>query len=235
MSEAGPNPGRLHHALLRGLLETGACPSGDELRSALGLSAAELARAFDELAEAHGVVLHPGRHEVWAIHPFSLAPTPFLVECGERRWWGNCAWCSLGIAVLVGAPCRITTTLGAETERVELEVRNGSSGGLEVAPSDLVVHFPIPMTRAWDNVVYTCSTMLLFRDAAEVERWCARHRIPRGDVQPVTKVLELARRWYGEHLRPDWRKKSLSEARVLFAELGLRHPVWELPADDGRF
>jgi hypothetical protein len=51
----------------------------------------------------------------------------------------------------------------------------------------------------------------------------------------VAKVLELAQRWYGEHLRPDWRKKSIDEARALFAELGLTHPVWALPSGDGRF
>lgn len=91
------------------------------------------------------------------------------------------------------------------------------------------------MTRAWDNVVYTCSTMLLFKDAAQVADWSARHRIPQGDIQPVTTVLELARRWYGEYLRPDWRKKSVAEARAIFTELGLVHPVWHLPPQDGRF
>ena len=104
-----------------------------------------------------------------------------------------------------------------------------------MSPSDLVVHFPIPMTRAWDNVVYTCSTMLLFKDEAGVDEWSARHRIARGDVQPVRKVLELARRWYGEHLRPDWTKKTVAEARVIFDELGFGHAVWSLPAEEGRF
>jgi hypothetical protein len=50
---------------------------------------------------------------------------------------------------------------------------------------------------------YTCSMMLQFKDEAHVDEWSARHRIPRGDVQPVAKVLPLATRWYGEHLRPD--------------------------------
>lgn len=205
-------------------------PSRDELQARLGCSSEELDRAFEDLAGLHGVVLHPSSHDVWAIHPFSLAPTPFLVESGEKKWWGNCAWCSLGIAVLVGGPCFITTTLGAESEQVRLTVENG-----QVNRNDLVVHFPIPMTRAWDNVVYTCSTMLLFRDENHVAEWSARHRIPRGDVQPVPKVLELAKRWYGEHLRPDWTKKSIAEARAIFADLGFAHPVWSLPSQEGRF
>ncbi len=220
----------MHYELIRALVDTCSIPSREELGSRLTCSSAELDRAFDELAEVHGVVLHPSSHDVWAIHPFSLAPTPFLVTAGNKKWWGNCAWCSLGIAALVGEPCVITTTLGAETEQVQLIVSNG-----HVSRQDLVVHFPIPMTRAWDNVVYTCSTMLLFKDEAHVDEWSAQHRIPRGDIQPVARVLELAQRWYGGHLRADWQKKSVAEARAIFAELGFTHPVWSLPAQDVRF
>jgi hypothetical protein len=223
-------PGRLHHALLRSLVDRCVLPSRDELLVELGCSDDELDRTFEELADQHGVVLHPGTHRVWAIHPFSLAPTSFIVESGKRRWWGNCAWCSLGIAALAGGTCDITTTLGAESEQVRLTVADG-----RLSRTDLVVHFPIPMTRAWDNVVYTCSTMLLFKDAAQVIDWSTRHQIPVGDIQPVTNVLELAKRWYGEHLRPDWRTKTVAEARAIFHELGLAHPVWALPVQEGRF
>jgi hypothetical protein len=200
------------------------------LQALLNCSSADLDQAFEELAEGHGVVLHPASHHVWSIHPFSLAPTPFLVESGRKKWWGNCAWCSLGITVLVGGPCVITTTLGAENEQVQLTVEDG-----RVNRDDLVVHFPIPMIRAWDNVVYTCSTMLLFKNAHQVADWSERHGIPCGDIQPVNKVLELSKRWYGEHLRPDWTKKSIEEARAIFADLGFTHPIWYLPSKEGRF
>jgi hypothetical protein len=230
MTQPSARTSRLHYELIRGLVDTGSIPDRLALQSALNCSSSELNAAFEELADLHGVVLHPSSRDVWVIHPFSLAPTTFLVESGDRRWWGNCAWCSLGIAVLVGKRCTITTTLGAEGEQVRLAVEHGQPDR-----NDLVVHFPIPMTNAWDNVIYTCSTMLLFRDARQVDEWSARHRIPRGDVQPVARVLELSKRWYGEHLRPDWTKKSVAEARALFAELGFTHPVWHLPPEEGRF
>jgi len=220
---------RLHYELIRGLVDTGAIPTESALQKALNCSSSELRSTFQELADLHGVVLHPSSHDVWVIHPFSLAPTTFLVECGDRKWWGNCAWCSLGIAVLAGDRCAITTTLGAEGEQVRLTIDDG-----RVDRNDLVVHFPVPMTKAWDNVIYTCSTMLLFKNERQVDEWSARHHIPRGDVQPVARVLELSKRWYGEHLRPDWTKKSVADARALFAELGFTHPVWHLPSEDGR-
>lgn len=228
--EAAARSGRLHHELIRGLLETGTVPPDAELRARLDCQAGELERLFTELADQHGVVLHPNSHRVWVVHPFSLAPTSFLVRSGERRWWGCCAWCSLGIAALVDAPCTITSTLGAEEEQVTLTVDGGT-----VTPADLVVHFPVPMTHAWHNVIYTCSMMLLFRDEAQVRDWSRRHGVEAGDIQPVSTVLELARRWYGEHLRPDWRKKTAAEAAAIFSALGLTHPVWDVGTMSGRF
>jgi hypothetical protein len=229
MTHPNATAGALHCQLLRGLVDDGVLPSRDALLARLKCSDVELDRAFGALAEEHGVVLHPGSHCVWVIHPFSLAPTLFLVQSGDRAWWGNCAWCSLGIAALVGS-CTITTTLGAEHEQIQLTVKDG-----ELSRTDLVVHFPIPMTQAWDNVIYTCSLMLVFRNEQQVSEWCQRHQITRGDVLPIAKVQELARRWYGEHLRPDWRKQSAAGARALFEELGLTHPVWSLSDQDGRF
>ena len=93
-------------------------------------------------------------------------------ESGDRKWWGNCAWCSLGIAVLAGTRCSITTTLGAEGEQVRLTVEDG-----RVDRNDLVVHFPVPMTKAWDNVIYTCSTMLLFKDERQVDEMGFTHPV----------------------------------------------------------
>lgn len=222
--------GRLHYELIRALIDTCTVPDSAELAATLHCSTDDLAGALEELAEQHGVVLHPNSHRIWVIHPFSLAPTPFIVRAGNRRWWGNCAWCSFGIAALIDEPCTITSSLGAEGEPVVVTVENRS-----VVPDDLVVHFPIPIVTAWQNVIYTCSTMLLFRDAEAVHDWCRRHSLPLGDIQPITKVLELGRRWYGDYLQSDWRKRSVQDARALFQDLGFTHPVWDLGSTRGRF
>ena len=49
----------------------------------------EIEKGLNNLQEYHGVVLHPNKPEVWVIHPFSLAPTNFLVKSGKGIWWGN--------------------------------------------------------------------------------------------------------------------------------------------------
>ena len=76
-----------------------------------------------------------------------------------KCWWGCCAWCSLGVAAVVDGDddVTITSSLGAHGERIDINVTNG-----EVSHGDFLVHFPIPMREAWNNVMYTCSNMLLF-------------------------------------------------------------------------
>lgn len=202
----------------------------DELARTFGCPVEDVAAGLHRLADDHGVVLHPNSTRIWVAHPFSLAPTGFLVRKGERGWWGNCAWCSLGVAALLGGDVTITTTVGAEDRQIMLHVSDGLA-----AEEDLLIHFPVPMTNVWDNVVYTCSTMLVFESDAQIDAWCARHRIAKGDVQPVGKIAPFAAEWYGRHLDENWRKWTAAEASEIFRRHGLTGPIWEIPVSEGRF
>ncbi len=51
-----------------------------------------------------------------------------------------------------------------------------------------LVHFPIPMTNVWDNVIYSDSTVLFFDSDAQIDDWTRRRNIARGDTQPVQRV-----------------------------------------------
>lgn len=88
---------------------------------------------------------------------------------------GNCAWCALGLVHLAGGSATIETRIGAIDDHVIIRIENG-----RLLDTDYVVHFPIPMKHAWDNVIYTCSVQLLFRDEAQVDEWCASRGIPKG-------------------------------------------------------
>lgn len=220
----------LHAAIVRHFLEAGVAPSRQALALQFRVEAEEMGRALTSLQEYHGVVLDSQRQEILAAHPFSNVPTYFLVRDGSRSWWANCAWCALGMAGLLGGDgIAIETRLGADGPPLAISVRAG-----QIADS-LLVHFPIPMTRAWENVIYTCSTMLMFDTEAAIEAWCARHGTPRGDTQPVQRVYEFATVWYGRHLDEDWRKWTTEEARAIFARFGFTGPIWQLPASAERF
>jgi hypothetical protein len=221
---------RLHHKFLRHVIDEGQAPSVGEMAIELDKTEGEIKETLLELSEYHGAVLQPGSHKVWVMHPFSLAPTNFLVHNKEGEWWSSCAWCALGAAALLKSDINITTSLGAVGKQVELHIRDG-----EVVEKDYLVHFPIAMERAWDNVIYTCSTMLLFESEAQVDDWSAKHGIAKGDVQAIDRIWKFAQVWYGKHLDEDWTKWTVDEAKEIFARFGLSHSVWQLSASGERF
>ncbi len=220
----------LHFEIVSDIVRQGCAPSVRTLAERFKASREEMSRAMRALADDHGVVLHPHSDEVWVIHPFSTAPTGFVCEAGGRQWWGNCAWCSLGVAKLAGGTCNIRTALGMTGRQVTVRVENG-----ELLDKNYVVHFPVPMTRAWDNVIYTCSLMLLFESERDVDSWCAAHCKPKGDVRPIDQVWRFAAEWYGRHLNRDWRKWTAEEAAAIFARNRLEGSIWEIPVSKGRF
>jgi len=230
MEKSGITNGIVHARILKFIIEKGFAPDINQLAHLLHLSQAETLTALQELQAYHGVVLHPNHSKIWVIHPFSLAPTNFLVSCADGEWWGNCAWCSLGVAALLKRDVTITTTLGADGKQVRIPIQNG-----QVMESDYVVHFPIPMKHAWDNVIYTCSTMLLFEHEGQVDHWCQKHGIPKGDVQPILKIWGFAQVWYGNHLNPEWTKWTTAEAHQIFERFGLVHDIWKLETSNARF
>ena len=224
------NNASLHHVILRSLVDRGFAPNMEELCETFGLSETETARGLAALADDHGVVLHPDSSNVWIAHPFSTAPTNFLLRRGDREWWANCAWCALGAAALIGGDLTITTALGANGGQVTIHIEDGA-----VLEDDLLVHFPVPMRKVWDNVVYTCSTMLVFDTEAAIDLWCEKHRIAKGDAQPIDTVWRFASEWYGRHLDRDWRKWTPAEAADIFRRHGLTNPIWDISVSGTRF
>lgn len=230
MSDSEITHGLLHSTILQFIIDNGFGPEIDELASRLHVTELEVIEALKSLQDYHGIVLHPNNDRIWVIHPFSLAPTNFTVRTSNKEYWGNCAWCSLGVAALLRQDVTITTVLGADRQQVALHIQDG-----ELVEGDFYVHFPIPMTKAWDNVIYTCTTMLLFENVADIDRWSQQHRIARGDVQPVENIWNFAKVWYGNHLNPRWEKWTNQQALDIFRRFGLTHDVWRIPASETRF
>ena len=220
----------LHYTILRYVIDNGFAPSVEELCEILNSDLEIVIQGLYDLQEYHGVVLHPDQPKIWVIHPFSLSPTNFYVTSHKGEWWGNCAWCSLGIATIVDDDVKILTTIGAETTKVELNIINGV-----IQEDNYLVHFPIPMQNAWDNVIYTCSNMLIFENEKQVKTWCKKHNMPLGDIQPIDKIWRFSQRWYGQHLNPDWKKWTVQEAKAIFEEFDLSHKIWNLDDSKTRF
>jgi hypothetical protein len=49
-----------------------------------------------------------------------------------------------------------------------------------------------------------------------------------GELVDLGTLAELARRWYGDRLDPDWRPRSLAESQAILDGVGLTGPFWRL-------
>ncbi|UJR11468.1 hypothetical protein I4U23_015647 [Adineta vaga] len=225
------NLSHLHHILIKEIVQNSHVPTIANLSTIFQRSKEDIIQCLKDLEEYHGVVLHPKTSEVWIIHPFSLSPTNFWVESSQGQWWGNCAWCSLGIAALLNQDTTITTTLGGESKQIKIHIKDGQL----IANERLFIHFPIPMRNAWDNVVFTCSVMQVFTSESEVDNWCQRHQILKGDIQSIENIWNFARVWYGNHLNQNWAKWTNEQAKSIFAEFNLTHDIWRIPQTNSRF
>ncbi|MBS0584543.1 MAG: alkylmercury lyase family protein [Proteobacteria bacterium] len=224
------NHSSLHEAIISFFLKNQRPPTVREIAAQFRCDETQARTGLRALADYHGVVLHPNSDEIWVAHPFSAAPTTCVVRSGACAWWGNCAWCSLGLAHLAGGTATIETRIGALDDHATIRIENG-----KLIDTDYVVHFPIPMRKAWDNVIYTCSVMLMFRNESQVEEWCRSRGIARGDVRPIEQVWTFAAEWYARHADADWTKWSVREAAEIFRRHGLTGPIWTLAQDSERF
>ncbi len=221
----------LHYTLIKEIISNGYSPTIESLSKIFHRSKEDIIKCLKDLQEYHGVVLHPKTSEVWIIHPFSLSPTNFWVKSNQGQWWGNCAWCSLGIAAIINSDVTITTTLGGENKQISIEIKDGEI----ISDKTLFIHFPIAMKNAWDNVIFTCSVMQIFSCESDVDDWCKRHNYTKGDVQPIENIWNFAKIWYGNHLSQNWTKWTNEQAKSIFEQFNLTNDIWKIPQTNKTF
>jgi hypothetical protein len=135
-------------------LESGRCPSSAEVATSLQCGVSQVAAAFRQLAVSHTLVLQPESGEVLMANPLSAVPTPFVVETyaasGSQSWYGNCIWDALGVIAMLQRDGRVLTSCGCCGESMSVSV---SQGQVNCNPSG-VVHFAVPASRWWDDIVF---------------------------------------------------------------------------------
>ena len=135
-------------AVYRTIVEIGRPPTAPEMAVELGVVARDVEASLRRLSEGHVLVLAPGTPYIWMANPFSAIPTPFEVEVGDRRYFGNCIWDALGIPASLHADARIRTYCPDCSEPLSLDIRNGA-----LEPSvDGVIHFAVPAASWWDDI-----------------------------------------------------------------------------------
>lgn len=218
-------PEHLHYLLTRHVIEHGYAPDSANLGELCGCAQREAEDSLRRLSEMHGVILEPGSLRIWSLHPFALMPTAFWVSAAGRGWWANCAWCSLAIGAALQSDITVSTRYGAEGDPLIFDIRGGKS-----TRPELLMHFPYPPARWWDNPYCPCGNILFFANESQVDQWSLRHGRPRGAMLDMPKALSLADGWFGDYASPDWRRKTPEQALAIFEELELDPAFWTLQA-----
>ena len=121
-----------------------------EIAQELGTQTMVAEEALRELAAAKCLVLREGTCAIRMAMPFSTDPTPFRVTAGNRTWFANCAWDALGISSVVQEPTRVHSACAQTGEEMVLDVSDSKLDGPQP-----VVHFAIPASQWWDDIVFT--------------------------------------------------------------------------------
>lgn len=150
----GSDPGsvlaRVRAAVYDGFLTRSAALKRAEIAELLSLSEPGVGAALERLAEAHMLVLQPESREVLMANPFSAVPSAYQVRSGDRVWWANCVWDSLGILAMTNRDGEVAASCPDCGEGLSLHVADGM-----LQPAASVVHFAVPARRWWEDIVYT--------------------------------------------------------------------------------
>ena len=214
---------KIRYEVYRFIFDNGYAPTVSQLSALLTTEGNKIEAGLKALADNHAIVLHPNSYDIWVAHPFALYPTLFWVKTKHKHWWGNCPWCSFGIASLTKTDTDIFTKLKGQDEPLLIEIRN-----TQVVQKNYVVNFPISASKFWNNIIYTCSMMLIFKNETQIDEWCKQHNKPKGEVLPIEQVWKLAQLWYGKYLDPDFKGKTKEWAEDIFAQIGLTSNFWKL-------
>ena len=142
---------RVRLAVLERTIASGQVPTAGEIAAELDLPVAMVQEAFAKLCEAHVFVCDrddPSRLRMAS--PFSAVPTSFKVSARGGSYYGNCVWDALGIVSLLGGEGIVETSCPDCSEPLGLRVTGG-----KLAEADSVVHFSVPASRWWDDIVFT--------------------------------------------------------------------------------
>lgn len=138
-------------AIYRTVAETTRVPTVADVARQLHAPVGTIQAAFEELHGQKLLVPEPGDPtRVRMAPPFSAIETPFRVTVGNKDYWANCVWDSLGVAAALHGDAVVHTTDGHTGEPMTLEVRGGAP-----VPVPCAIHFAVPMAHGGDDIIYS--------------------------------------------------------------------------------
>ncbi|MCC6260983.1 MAG: hypothetical protein IT311_08980 [Anaerolineales bacterium] len=141
---------QVRHFVYQNFAKTTHPPSLEETAQHFSISSEEAAEFYKELHNRHAFFLDLEMLTIRMANPFSGISTDFKVHANEKTYFANCAWDMLGIPAALHCDATIEAKFTESNEPVQLEIRDG-----QVTKNDLLVHFPLPFSRWYDDLVFT--------------------------------------------------------------------------------
>ncbi len=130
--------------------ETTRPPSVEDTAARFDLTNEEAVSVYEELNQRHAFFLQPRAHNILMANPFSAIETSFKVHANKKTYFANCAWDSLGIPAALHSDAEIKATCSQSGQSIQLSIKDG-----KVSSSDAIVHFLVPFSAWYDDLVYT--------------------------------------------------------------------------------
>jgi len=152
---------QIRHFVYRHFADTTLPPSVEDTTAYFNISAEEASEYYKELHNRHAFFLDLEILTVRMANPFSGIPTNFKVHANGKTYYANCAWDMLGIPAALHTDAVIEAVCTESKELVKLEIKDGRiaqaavPGGEDAASSELLVHFHLPFSRWYDDLVFT--------------------------------------------------------------------------------
>lgn len=143
---------QIRHLVYAHFADTTLPPSMDVTAAHFGISTEEASESYKELHNRHAFFLEPGTLTIRMAWPFSAVPTPFQVHANGKTYFANCAWDMLGIPAALHTDAVIEAVCTESNENVEIQIQDGN---LRFTNYDLRVHFPLPFSRWYDDLIFT--------------------------------------------------------------------------------
>ena len=147
---------QVRHFIYSHFADTTHPPSVEETAAHFNIKIEEAGELYKELNSRHFFFLEPETLTIRMANPFSGIPTDFKVHANGNTYFANCAWDMLGIPAALHCDAVIDAVFTESNEAIQLEVKNGKvTYAQDGGSSPLLIHFPLPFSRWYDDIVFT--------------------------------------------------------------------------------
>ena len=150
---------QIRHFVYSHFADTTHPPSVEDTSQHFNISIQEASDYYKELHNRHAFFLEPETLTVRMANPFSGIPTDFKVHANGKTYYANCAWDMLGVPAALHTDAVIEAICTESNAPVQLEIRDGqimkSRSEAKWTDYDLLIHFPLPFARWYDDLVFT--------------------------------------------------------------------------------